>query len=692
MAGQQSNKMGRDSMKRLIWGMGLPMIISMVLQALYNVVDSIFVANMGAEGAVANQALTIAFPVQIMIIALGVGTGVGINALLSKSLGENNSVLANKVAGNGIFLSIVIYAVFLVFGVFFAKGFISLFANGDAAVISMGTSYLRIVTIFSFGGIAFTVFERLLQATGKTVYSMAAQISGAVTNIILDYIFIYPLGMGVAGAAAATVIGQFVSLFVAAWFHYGHNREIDGSLKFIRPEGGIIRGIYSIGASAAVMQALLSVMMAGMNAILNTADADPTILVGSFGIYYKIQQIALFAAFGLSNTMISVLAFNYGMRNKQRSRDCIRYGIQDTLLVMLIITVIFQIFASALASLFGLAGDSTKEIIDVCKTAIRIASLGYLFMGFSVAVQGALQALRYAGRPLLISLLRLVIFVFPIAYYFTGFENVTEVVWWTFPITEILTAVISAFILRATYKSKIETMEDAAVPAGADSIESGAGQRRSEGSGSDGLHGKSAGAGAAASEADGQQRAETGIVLAISRQHGTNGKRIARMAAESLGLAFYDKEEVKNYAAGHGLVQETDDKELYRFFLSLDVEKNSIIKQAEAIRSIEKEGSCVIVGRGADHVLDSSRVVRIFLYAPEEYRIGNIMKNYEDSYKDAKKHIQDSDVSRARYYDVIAGKTWGDKDNYDLCINCEIGDEKVKELICSYVKSISVTE
>ncbi len=658
MANQETNLMGRDSMKKLIWKMGLPMIISMILQALYNVVDSIFVANMGSEGAVANQALTIAFPVQIMIIALGVGTGVGINALLSKSLGEKNNMLANKVAGTGIFLAIVIYAVFLLFGLFGAEAFIKAFANGDATVISMGTSYLRIVTIFSLGGIGFTVFERFLQATGKTMYSMTAQISGAVTNIVLDYVFIYPLGMGVAGAAIATVIGQFVSLFVAMYFHYGRNKEIDGSPKYIRAEGGIIKGIYTVGGAAAVMQALLSVMMAGTNAILNMADANPAILVGSFGIYYKIQQIALFAAFGLSNTIISVLSFNYGMGDKKRSRDCIRYGIQDTLLVMVVITVVFEIFASPLASLFGLAGDSTKEIIDVCKTAIRIASLGYIFMGFSVAVQGALQALRYALQPLIISLLRLVVFVFPIAYYFVSFENVTEIVWWTFPIAEVLTAVISAFILRSVYRTKIETMP-----------ERGAAQAAEAG----------------APETAAQQ---AGVVVAISRQHGTNGKRIARLAAESLGLSFYDKEEVRNYAEKHHIINENEDRELYRFFTSLDVEKNSIMKQAEAIRSIEKEGNCVIVGRGADHVLDSGRVIRIFLYAPDEYRIGNIMSNYGDSRKDAQKHIQNSDASRSTYYEVIAGRTWGDRNNYDLCINCEIGDEKVKELICNYVKTV----
>lgn len=657
MANGQTNVMGRDSVKRLIWKLGLPMIISMVLQALYNVVDSVFVANMGAEGAIANQALTIAFPVQILIIAIGVGTGVGINALLSKSLGEKNNILANKVAGTGIVLCVIIYAVFLLFGIFAAKPFIELFANGEESVISMGTSYLRIVTILSIGGIGFTVFERFLQATGKTLFSMTAQISGAVTNIVLDYIFIYPFRMGVAGAAAATVVGQFVSLFIAMYFHYRHNREIDGDVKYIRPDAGIIRGIYSIGASAAVMQALLSVMMAGTNAILNMADANPTILVGSFGIYYKIQQIALFAAFGLSNTIISVLSFNYGMKDKQRAKDCIRYGIQDTVMATLIISIVFEFCAGPLASLFGLAGDSTKEIIDVCASAIRIASLGYLFMGFSVAVQGVLQALHYAVRPLLISLLRLVVFVFPVAYFFISFENVTEIVWWTFPIAEVLTAVISVFILRAVYRARIETMEE---------DESVVEQVQAD--------------------------ASSNLVIAISRQHGTNGKRIARLLAQSLSFSFYDKEEVKNYATEHCLVEDKDDNELYRYFLSLDVEKDSIIKQAETIRSIEKTGNCVIVGRGADYLLGgSARVIRIFLYAPMEYRIKNIMNNYGDSYKDARRHILDSDDTRSKYYEIIAGRTWGDKNNYDLCINCEIGNENVRDLICEYIKMIPNT-
>lgn len=459
MKDESQNKMAIEPINKLILKMGLPMIVSMVLQALYNVIDSIFVANMGSTGAIANQALTYAFPIQIMIIAIGVGTGVGLNALLSKSLGENDKNKVNKIAGNGIFLSICIYIFFLIFGLFFSKWFISLFTN-DKEIIKMGTTYLKICTCLSLGSIGYTVYERFLQATGKTMLSTISQISGAVTNIVLDYIFIYPLDMGVAGAAWATIIGQFVSLFIAMYFHYKKNKEIDGSLKYINPDGSIIKGIYSIGVSATLMQALLAVMMAGMNAILGLAQVDQTVLIGSFGIYYKIQQIALFSAFGLSNTIISILSFNYGMQDRKRIDDCIKYGIMDTMIVTLIISILFEIFAYPLANLFGLVGGETKEIIKVCTIALRISSIGFIFMGISVAIQGILQSIRYALRPLIISLLRLVIFVFPVAFLFTKSSEVVKIVWWTFPIAEILTSIIALFILKDSYNRKIKAIKN----------------------------------------------------------------------------------------------------------------------------------------------------------------------------------------------------------------------------------------
>lgn len=646
----KTNKMVNTPMKKLFLKMGLPMIISMVLQALYNVVDSIFVTNMGENGAIANQALTIAYPIQILIIAIGVGTGVGLNALLSKSLGEKNNEKVNKIAGNGIFLSICIYIVFLLFGIFGSEWFISLFANGNNEVISMGTTYLKICCCFSLGAIGYTVYERFLQSTGKTMLSTIAQISGAITNIILDYVFIYPCKMGVAGAAWATIIGQFVSLIIAMIFHYSYNKEIDGKIKYIKPNYNLIKGIYSIGISAAIMQALLSVMMAGMNVILGTSQANPTILVGSFGIYYKIQQIALFSAFGLSNTIISILSFNYGMKDKKRINDCIKYGIIDTFIVTFIVTILFEILAKPLANLFGLSGGSTSEIIEICIIALRISSIGYVFMGISVAIQGVLQSLRYAIRPLIISALRLIIFVFPIAYIFTLSNNVTEIVWWTFPIAEVLTAIISIFILKKSYKERIETIKDEII------TES---QRTNQ------------------------------LIISVAREHGTGGKEIARKVAKKLDIKFYDKEEIKEYAiTNKKAVNNYSDEEIYKFYLSLDAEKDAIIKQSQTIKDIASRDSCVIVGRSADYILrDKPNLIRIFLYAPLEFRINKIQKMYKDSYKEAKKHVLDSDKSRSDYYEIITNQEWGKKENYDLCINCQNNEEKIVDTICEYIKN-----
>lgn len=452
------NKLKSLPVNKLIFKLGMPMIISMVLQALYNVVDSIFVSNMPSVGALANQALTIAFPVQILMIAIGVGTGVGLNAVLSRALGENDNEKANFAAGNGIFLAVVIYAFFLVFGLFFAKPFIAAFTNNET-VIEAGASYLSICCVFSLGSIGYTVYERFLQSTGKTIHSTIAQISGALTNVVLDYVFIFPLDMGVEGAAIATVIGQFVSLLCAMAFHYAKNKDINGSPKYIRPRGAIIKEIYKIGVSAAIMQALLSVMMAGMNAILSGANANATVLVGAFGIYYKIQQIALFSAFGLSNTIITALSFNYGLKDKSRCTQCVKYGVLYTLITALIITALFEIAANPLSKLFALSGGSSEALIPVCEKAVRIGALSFVFMGFTVAVQGVLQALGYSLKPLVLSALRLVVFVFPPAFLFSRSQNVLNTVWWSFLIAEVLTDIFAFVFLKKSLKQKISALD-----------------------------------------------------------------------------------------------------------------------------------------------------------------------------------------------------------------------------------------
>ena len=644
----KQNNMASRPLKKLIWSLGLPMIISMVLQALYNVVDSIFIANMKGVGALANEALTYAFPVQILMIAIGVGTGVGINSLLSKNLGENNKKMVNKTAGNGVFLVIVIYLVFLLFGLFATRWFVSLF-TADEEIIKMGSNYLRICCCLSLGSIGFAIYERFLQATGKTMYSTIAQISGAVINIVFDYIFIFPCGLGVAGAAWATVFGQIVSLAIAMVFHYLKNKEIDGSLKYIKPEMVIIKGIYQIGISAAIMQGLLSVMMAGMNSIFASSSADSTILVGSFGIYYKIQQIALFSCFGLSNTIITVLSFNYGLNNKERSLECIKYGIFDSVIVALVITVVFEIIARPLAKLFALYGDSTVELIDVCCKAVRIASIGYIFMAISVSIQGVFQALRNSLFPLLTALLRLIVFVLPVAYLFTLSSNVLNVVWFTFPIAELLTAIISCFLLKHIIDKKILTiMED---------------------------------------------EFEDKLIITISREHGTNAKRIGRLVAEALNIDFYDKELLMSEAKSSGLYEKyaneaSDDG--YSLYLSLDVNKNAMIAQSEIIKSLAKEKSFVVVGRCADYILRNNKnLVRVFLYATLDYRIKKICEMYNDTKIEALKNITKSDEDRKKYYSLVSNQIWSDRSNYDLYLDASMDEEALVDTIVSWAKKLN---
>jgi len=643
MKKENVNKMASMPMKKLFWKMGLPMIVSMILQALYNVVDSIFVANIKGVGALANEALTLAFPIQILMVAIGVGTGVDLNALLSKYLGEQDKEKLNKLSGTGIIVGFIIFIIFFLFGLLGTKWFINCFTE-DATVLEMGSAYLRICCIYSLGSIGYTIYERFLQATGKTNLSTIAQISGAVCNIILDYVFIFPLNLGVKGAAYATVIGQFLSLFIAMYFHYTKNKEIDGSLRYLNCDLKNIKDIYHIGISASIMQALLSVMMAGMNAILGTSPVSSTILVGSFGIYYKIQQVALFAAFGLSNTIISILSFNYGMKNKERSIECIKDGIIDTLIVTLVLTIIFEVFAYPLSSLFGSSGGSTSNIIDTCTKAIRIASIGYIFMGLSIAIQGILQALNYSFYPLLIALFRLVIFVFPIASIFVKQDNVLNTVWWTFPIAEVLTSIISIFILKYVYHKKIISMKE--------------------------------------------YNTGKNYIISISRMHGSCGKKIAKILADKLNINFYDKEEIKEYAIKNNITEYKDKLDLYDEYLSLDASKDAIISQSIVIRDIAKNESCLIVGRAADYILkDNPNLVKIYLYANDNYRIKKIQEMYHDSKEDAIKNMKKSDKSRAAYYEVVSSQKWGNPSNYDICLDTSIGIKESVKVLLEYLNN-----
>ncbi len=459
--------MGTHSVKRLVWSMGLPMIVSMVLQAIYNIVDTAFVINMAEGGYEANIALGYSFPVQIFMIAVGVGLGIGVNASISKSLGEKNREKAAKAAYNGLTMAFIFYVAFLLFGLFLAEPFIRMQATmaiADEAkrelVVSMGSDYLRICTIYSFGQMFFTVFERFLQSTGRNFLSMVGQIAGALTNIVLDYVFIYPLNMGVAGAAYATVIGQVVSLLLDMLFHFLCDKEIDNRIHNFLFSKNTLKEIALIGVPAMIMQALLSVMMFTSNMVLATSS-DAELLQATFAIYYKIQQMALFACFGLSNALITLMSYNYGKGDKKRSDEVVRYGLIDSLIVSAILVLLFEAFASSISSLFNLAGGgSNEEVSMTCIVAIRMASWGFIFMAPTIAIQGLLQGLGARLSPLIISLLRLVIFLVPLEFLFLNVGNGRTLFWLSFPLSELLTIGCALWILKREKKAKIDCLQE----------------------------------------------------------------------------------------------------------------------------------------------------------------------------------------------------------------------------------------
>lgn len=452
----ESNKMKDMSVNKLMIQMGIPMIFSMALQAVYNIVDSAFVGNMKVGSESALNALTLVFPVQMLMVAIGIGTGVGTNVLLARTLGQGNGKKAAKVAGNSLFLGVVIYAVCLLFGIFGVKAYISS-QTVDAEVLSMGVDYLRICCVISFGIIFFSLFEKLLQATGRSLYSTIGQVAGAVINIILDPIMIYGLGpvpeMGVKGAAYATVIGQVASVVLLLIFNMKLNKEFDHDVKYMKPEPSVIKEIYAIGLPAIIAQALMSIMVYAMNLILKFNPSAQT----AYGLFYKVQQFVLFLAFGLRDAITPIIAFAYGMGSKKRINDGIRYGLLYTVVLMVFGIAITEIFPDAFATLFN-AGQSREYFIG----AMRIISISFLFAGINIAYQGIYQALDGGMESLVSSLLRQLIVILPLAGIFSLLvrNQMAEIslIWWAFPITEVIACVVGCVFLKKIKKTKVNLL------------------------------------------------------------------------------------------------------------------------------------------------------------------------------------------------------------------------------------------
>lgn len=448
---EKENKMGVMPVGKLLVSMSVPIMISMLVQALYNIVDSMFVAKLNEN---ALTAVSLAFPVQNLMIAVGTGTGVGINALVSRSLGEKNTEYANKAANNGIILCLLSALTFAVLTGVFGHTFFAV-QTQDSQILSYGTVYVRIIGMMSFGLFMQLVFERLLQATGRTFYSMLTQLLGAILNIILDPIMIFGLfgfpRMEVAGAALATVTGQIIAAIVGYFVNYHINKELHLSLVKYKLSANVVKNIYSVGFPSIIMASVGSVMTFGMNKILMGFSSTATAV---FGVYFKLQSFVFMPVFGLNNGMVPIISYNYGAKKPDRITKTIRISVAMGVGIMLLGFAVFQLFPQELLNIF----NASDTMLEIGIPALRIISFSFLLAGFSVVSSSVYQSLCHSFLSLAVSVLRQLVVLLPAAFILARTGGI-KATWWSFPIAELFSFAICVLFLRYVYRAEIDPLK-----------------------------------------------------------------------------------------------------------------------------------------------------------------------------------------------------------------------------------------
>ena len=449
----EENKMGVMPVNKLLLTMSIPMMASMLVQSLYNIVDSIFVAKLSED---ALTAVSLAFPVQVLCMAVGGGTGVGINAVLSKALGEKNKEAVNKSATNGIFLMMLSALFFVLVGLFFVKPFYYMQGTESPAITEYGIQYLTIICCCSIGIFTQVTFERLLQSTGKTVLSMITQATGAIINLILDPIMIFGLfgfpKLGVAGAALATVIGQVCAGVLAVFLNYKFNKEIYISFRGFRPDGKMIAKIYSVGFPSIIMQAIGSIMNYCMNQILlSFADTAATV----FGVYYKLQSFFFMPVFGLNNGLVPIIAYNFGAGKRSRMMKAIKLGIVYAEIIFITGMLCFLFIPDKLLLLFEAQG----ELMEMGKVALRIIGVHFPIAAYCIILSSSFQALGHGFYSMWVSIARQLAVLLPVAFLFS-LTGVLSLVWWAFPIAEVASMIMCTFFMIIVYKKTIKNIPD----------------------------------------------------------------------------------------------------------------------------------------------------------------------------------------------------------------------------------------
>ncbi|WP_294551745.1 MATE family efflux transporter [uncultured Pseudoflavonifractor sp.] len=447
----QENKMGVMPVNRLLITMSVPMMLAMLVQALYNVVDSVFVSQLSED---ALNAVSLAFPVQNIMIALAVGTGVGVNALLSKSLGEQDFERSNRTAEHGVLLAAVTCVVFMVLGTLLARPFYMIQVANEPIIVEYGTQYMQICSLFSCGIFMEVMFERLLQSTGRTVYTLFTQGVGAVFNIIFDPLLIFGIGpfprLEVAGAAVATVMGQTVAAVLAFLFNHFRNHDIQLFRGGFRFDGWIVQRIYLVGAPSIIMNAIGSLMVFGMNQILLTFTKTATAVLG---VYFKVQSFVFMPIYGLNNGMVPIIAYNYGARKKERLLKTVKLGVLYAVIIMFIGLIVMQMIPDKIFLLF----QADENMLSIGVPALRIISLSFVFAGYCVVTSAVFQALGEGVQSMVVSIVRQMVVLLPAAWLLAQLGEI-DLVWYSFPIAELASLTLCTVFLVRTYQKLIRPL------------------------------------------------------------------------------------------------------------------------------------------------------------------------------------------------------------------------------------------
>lgn len=679
---EQTDLFGTEKISKILLKLAPPVMLAQLIQALYNIIDSLFVGRYSDSGL---TALSIIYPLQLLMIALAVGTGVGINTVMAAKLGVGNEKEADEYAGVGTPLAGFMWLLFAII-CWFAMPFYAKMSTNSEVIIHDVIVYGRIVCVFSFGLFLESIWTKVLQSCGDMKMPMTAQIIGAITNIVLDPLLIFGMfgfpKMGIAGAAVATVSGQIMAALIVMkkGFRKSPHRQV-------YPHH--IAKIFQLGIPNILMQSAYTFYILGLNLILATFSDQA---VTALGLYYKWQTFFFIPLGAMQTCIVPVISYNYAARNIERCKKTLSASIVFGMSLMALGTLCFVCIPSQMLRVF----TSDELVIAIGRVGFRFVGISFLPMVTSLIFPVFFQAVGSSLKSSLLTVIRTVVLFVPLAYLFSRFG--LNWFWLTYPVTEVITSLTGAYFYRQ-FLNKDYVRE----------TEASGGKNITDVTAATHISAATAGADSTGSHDNidnldnpdiALKPSKPGVIITIAREHGSSGKQIGKCVANALGIPFYYKEMITLAAKESGLNREfisdihKNSPDIMRdLYLSSNAVQYAIKAQDAIIREIAENGSCVIVGRAADYILkDYDNVVRIFIHAPQDYRIQRVMDVYGDTPKEARVNIERSDKARASYYEHISGTHWGDARNYELTVDSSDGVEKTAQFIVRYITGHTQTD